>query len=215
MNIRLTLGISALLFAGTSWAQCSATPQHHRSLQWSEATQATSPDFRWQIVVKPILTSEDNRSPVLLKSCRGARSSQLLILRRSAEAFWAPDGNRLVIINQPNADDYELRLFDIDRFVGGSVTQEDTRDIDALVRQDLQKELGKDRVIVFYLPRFVSWSGDSLVLSVGGATSSGRDGPMQSYCYGFVLDSSRRRVRHVLSRQELKAKYGGHCQESP
>lgn len=32
--------------------------------------------------------------------------------------------------------------------------------------------------IEFYLPEFVSWKANDLVLSVGGATSSGGDGPM-------------------------------------
>lgn len=214
MNSRVTLGISALLFACVSWAQCSKSPQPHRRLQWSEATQATSPNFRWQVVLRPVLTSEENNSPVLLKSCRGRESWQLLTLSRSAEVFWAPSGSRLLVINQPTADVYQLLLFDVEKLSSDSATQS-ANEIDEVVKQSLKEKLRESRIIEFYLPTFVSWANERLVLGVGGATSSGRDGPMQSYCYGFVIDSTNRRMQNVLSRKDLKAKFGAQCKESP
>lgn len=203
-----------MLWVGTSWAHCSGMPQKHRQLQWSEATQTTSPNRRWEVVVQPALTSDNNQSSVLLRSCQGDGAWSLLTLVRSAEAFWAPGSQRLLIINQPTADGYDLLLFDVDDIAGGGVTR-NTLDVDATVKEDVIKSLGKSRYIEFYLPKLVSWKDGSLVISVGGTTWSGHDGPMRSYCYGFVIDDSARRVRYLLSRKELKAKFGAECLEFP
>jgi len=119
-----------------------------------------------------------------------------------------------LIINEPVANSNKL-LFLRTTSVKGSVEEEASGQIDEAVRQRLSQELGEKRHIEFYLPQFVSWKASGLVLAVGGATSSGADGPMSPYCYGFLIDPGSREVRGVLSEQSLKAKFGKECRISP
>jgi len=89
------------------------------------------------------------------------------------------------------------------------------KQIDDVVKRRRSQELGEKRHVEFYLPQFVSWKAGDLVIAVGGATSSGGDGPMSSYCYGFLIDIGTRQVRAALPEAGLKAKFGKECRVSP
>src|SRR5215510_8831720 len=182
-----------LILNDVSYAQCSSVPRSHAQLQWSETAKLVSPDRGWELEVRPLLTSDENQSPVRLRSCQGTGSRTLLTLQRSAEAYWGPDSKSLLIINEPVANSNKL-LFFRTTSVKGSVEEEASGQIDEAVRQRLSQELGEKRHIEFYLPQFVSWKASGFVLAVGGATSSGADGPMSPYCYGFLIDPGSREV---------------------
>jgi hypothetical protein len=202
-----------LIVNGVSSAQCSSVQRSHARLQWSEATKLVSPDRVWELEVRPLLTSDENQSPVRLHSCQGTGSRTLLTLQRSAEAYWGPDSKSLLIINEPVANSNKLLLF---RTTSAKGSVEDAfGQIDDAVKRRLSQELGEKRHIEFYLPQFVSWKVSGLVLAVGGATSSGADGPMSPYCYGFLIDPGSREVRGVLSEERLKVKFGKECRVSP
>jgi hypothetical protein len=128
--------------------------------------------------------------------------------------YWGPDSKSLVMVNEPQADIYKLFLFDTKTLSSGRETSAADR-IDEMVKQALFQKLGQGRHIAFYLPRFVSWKASDLVMAVGGATSSGGDGPTTPYCYGFLKDSSTQPVRDVLSVEGLKTKFRAECRVSP
>jgi hypothetical protein len=210
MKISIMLGIF-LFLTGVSSAQCKNSSHSYARLQWSEAIKLVSPDGTWELEVRPLLTSDENQSPVLLRRCQGSDSRTLLTLQRSAVAYWGPDSKSLLVVNEPVANSNELLLFDTTSVKGDEWK---ARQIDELVKRRLSQELGETRQIEFYLPQFVSWKANDLLIAVGGATSHG-DGPMSPYCYGFLIDSGTRKIRAVLPEESLKAKLGKECRVSP
>jgi hypothetical protein len=206
--------IWAALFATGHSDICSGQQQGHFTLQWSESRKIVSPDRKWSIITKPDLSADENRTAVLLRSCRGSAAHLLFTLSRAADVDWSADGERVMVINKPGADSYEV-LFSDDVSEAFSVSGGGLEHLDGIVRQAINARLGIGRQIEFFLPRFTSWTPTGFVISVGGSTSAGGDGPMSSYCYGIAFRQKDRSVQRVLSANELKAEYGGSCRLQP
>ena len=213
MKTFMMLGIS-LFLRGTSFAQCSRIPQNHAQLQWSRPATAVSPNLAWQVEVHPVLTSDENQTPVTLHSCRKDASWSLFTLERSAEVYWSPDSRHLLVINEPLSGSNKLLFFPVSKLAEGKETR-DSDGLDRAVKQVLHQRLGENRRIEFYLPQFVSRKENNIVLAVGGAASSGGDGPMTPYCYGVLVDRDSLQVRATVSAGNLKRKFGAECQVSP
>ena len=186
----------------------------HAKLQWSEAAKATSPDRFWEVETHPVLNADENRSPVTIRKCGESKSWPLFTLQRSAEVFWSPDSKHVLVVNQPLSGTNKLLLFPLASLSTG--TRGGAPDaLDKAVNETLAERLGKERHVQFFLPNFVSWKGDNLLLAVGGATYAASDGPLVPYCYGMRVNSSIMRVESVLSEKELKTSTGHSCQVSP
>lgn len=211
--ISFTLGF-ILSIATTSSARCSDIPQTHRQLQWSQPATIVSLSRAWQVEVHPVLTSDENQTPVTLHSCINDGSWPLFTLERSAEMYWGADSRSLLVINEPLSGSSKLLFFSINKLTqGGEAPGSD--ELDRMVKQILFQRFGEKKQIEFYLPRFVSWKKSQIVLAIGGATSSGGNGPMTPYCYGVVVDSSTLRIQSTISAGELRGKFGAECRISP
>jgi hypothetical protein len=214
MKTYMMLGISLLLTAGVASAQCSGVSKSHAQLQWSESAKVVAPDHAWVVEVSPVLNADENRTPVTLHRCGATGSWPLFTLERSAELRWGADSNHVLVINEPLSGTNKLLLFSVAGLTTG--TQELPPDaLDRAVRGALTERLGKEKHTQFYLPSFVSWKGDDLLLAVGGATYAANVGPMTPYCYGMRINSSTLRVESILSEKELKTRTGRACQVSP
>lgn len=210
--INPTLVIS-LFVAMASALQCQGRSQDHTHLQWSETTQSVSPNGKWEVTVAPVLTSEKNQTPVTLRQCDGSLAMPLLTLQRSADLYWNPDGKDLVIVDEPVANKYSLLFFDIAKLTGEQ--KYDQNHVNELVVENLTARLGGKSHVEFFLPSVVSLKQDFLVVSAGGATSIDDNGPMNPYCYGFVIDLREERIHETLSERDLRQKYGATCRLSP
>jgi hypothetical protein len=208
------LGILLLLTAGNASAQCSGAPKNHARLQWSDSAKLIAPDHVWVVEVRPVLDADENRTPVSLHRCGGTGSWPLFTLERSAELHWAADSNHVLVINEPLSGTNKLIFFSVASLTTG--TQGPSPDaLNKGVNKALTQRLGQEKHIQFYLPSFVSWKGDDLLLAVGGETYPANVGPLASYCYGMRIDSSTLRVESILSEKELKTRTGHSCQVSP
>jgi hypothetical protein len=210
----LTLVGLFLLFTATSWGQCSGPARTHANLLWSEAAKVTSPDRAWEVEVHPVLDADENRSPVTIRKCGESKSWPLFTLRRSAEVFWSSDSEHILVVDQPLSGTNKLLLVS----VASPSTGPQGGSPDALnktVNETLAERLGKEKHVQFFLPNFVSWKGENLLLAVGGATYAAGDGPLVPYCYGMRINSSTLHVESVLSEKELKTSTGHSCQVSP
>jgi hypothetical protein len=214
MKTYITFRILLLLITGTASAQCSGAPKYHAQLQWSEPAQVVAPDHAWAAEVHPVLDADENRTPVTLHRCRDTGSWPLFTLERSAELHWGTDSNHVLVINEPLSGTNKLLFFSVASLITG--TQASPPDgLDRAVNEALAERLGKEKHIQFYLPNFVSWKGDDLLLAVGGETYTANVGPMASYCYGMRINSSTLRVERIQSAKELKARNGHGCRVSP
>jgi hypothetical protein len=212
--IALILGY-ALFFGAAPPARCEESAVSHGRLQWSEPAHLVSPNREWMLELKPLLTAEENQSPVLLHACDSSDSSLLITLARRADAYWGPDGNSLLVIDQPASDSYKPLVFSNLTKLNVNDALKDSNALDVALRKNILQQVGAGAEIEFYLPRFVAWNPGSLVLAVGGSTSSGKDGPMKSYCFGFVIDGGTLQISDTLSAKDLHSKYKAACQVSP
>jgi hypothetical protein len=206
--------IWAAPFAADHSDICSGQQQGHFLLQWSESRKIVSPDRKWSIMTKPDLSADENRTAVLVRSCSGGVPRLLFTLSRAADVDWSADGKRVMVINKPGADSYEV-LFSDDVSKALSESGGGLEHLDRILRQAVNARLGIGREIEFFLPRLTAWTPTGFIISVGGSTSAGADGPMSSYCYGIDYREKDRSVRRILSANELKAEYGGSCRLQP
>jgi hypothetical protein len=214
MKTYIIVVISLLLAAGTASAQCSGVPKFQAQLQWSEAAKIVAPNHRWVAEVHPVLDADENRTPVTLHRCGSTDSWPLFTLERKAELRWGADSNQILVVNEPLSGTNKLLLFSVPSLTTG--TQGFPPDaLDKAVNEALTERLGKENHAQFYLPSFVSWKGDDLLLAVGGATYAANVGPLTPYCYGMRINSSTLRVESILSEKELKTRTGHGCQVSP
>jgi hypothetical protein len=166
------------------------------------------------VEVRAVFDGDGNRTPVTLHKCGGTGSWPLFILARDAELHWGADSNHILVINEPLSGGNELLFFSVSSLTTGTQgLPPDT--LNRAVKEALTERLGKEKYVDFYLPSFVSWKGNDLLLAVGGETDLGHDGPMDTYCYGMRINISTLRVESVLSEKELKKSTGHSCQESP
>lgn len=213
MKTYMMFGILLMLSAGAASAQCSGTPKEHTQLQWSESAKAVAPDRAWVAEVHPVLDADENRTPVTLHRCGGTGSWQLFTLERRAELRWGADSKHILVINEPLSGTNKLLFFSVASLTTGTQGTPPEA-IDRAVNDALTERLGKEKHVQFYLPSFVSWKGDDLLLAVGGATYAANDGPLAPYCYGIRINSSSLRVESILSGKELKTRTGHSCQVS-
>ncbi len=209
----LTL-VGLLLFAPTLWGQCTGSAKIHANLQWSETAKVISPDRLWEVEAYPVLNADENRSPVTLRKCGEFKAWPLFTLRRSAEVFWSFDSKHVLVIDQPLSGTNKLLLVSVANSSAG-IPGGAPDALDKRVNETLAERLGKEKHAQFFLPNFVSWKGDNLLLAVGGAAYSAGDGPLIPYCYGVRINSSTLLVESVLSEKELKTSTGHSCQVSP
>lgn len=195
-----------LVLSHMATASCIKTKSSGR-LQWSEPATITSPDHRWQIEVRPVLTSNYNETPVSVRNCKTNRSFNLFTLTRNADLYWSQSSKSVFVIDNPTDGTSRLFIFLIDNELEGSHSNHDL--INYNVKNAVMKAIGSNRQIVFYLSSFVSWNDDKLVLVVGGTTSSGDNGPMKPYCFGMVINTDSEDVTAVLSSKELRKKFKG------
>ena len=214
MKTYIMIIIWLLLAAGTASAQCSGTPKLQAQLQWSEAAKVVAPNRTWVAEVHPVLDADENRTPVTLHRCGGSGSWPLFTLERSAELRWGADSNHILVVNEPLSGTSKLLLFSVLSLMAGTASVSPDA-LDAAVKEALAERLGKEKHVQFYLPSFISWRGDNLLLAVGGAAYATNVGPLTPYCYGMRINSSTLRVESILSEKELKTRIGHGCRVSP
>jgi hypothetical protein len=162
------------------------------------------------VEVHPVFDGDGNRTPVTLHRCGGTGSWPLFTLKRDAELRWGADSNHILVINEPLSLTNELLFFSVASLTTGTQgLPPDT--LNRAVTEALTERLGKEKHVQFYLPSFVSWKGDDLLLAVGGETYTANVGPLASYCYGMRINISTLRVESVLSEKELKKSTGHSC----
>jgi hypothetical protein len=204
--------LSVILYLAVAGVtDCGQAASSGNHIQWSESAVMPAPGRLAQVEVHPILNADENASPVLLRFCPQGRTHHLLTLERSADVYWGTDSHALLVINQPGADQYKVSVVKI-REKNGDVV-ENVLDNGILAHVPMIKD--HDRHVVFYLPRFVSWTSRTLVLSIGGATAAKGNGPMSSYCYGVAIDSQTLEISEWISADDLKTKFGAECQLAP
>jgi hypothetical protein len=212
----VSIGLSLLLTSGVgvAFAQCSGTSQTSATLQWSKPAKIIAPDRFWVVEVNPVLDADENRTPVIIRKCGESKSWPLFTLQRSAKLYWNSDSKRLLVVNQPLSGTNKLLIYSVPSSI--KRTPESPADaLDKAVYATLVERLGKNKHIQFYLPTFISWKDNSLLLAVGGATYAEDTGPLDTYCYGLRINSDTLRIEKVLFEKELKAITGHGCQVSP
>lgn len=209
----ISVVLSGLLLAGAAVPQCDAPSQSKIQLHWSRYNKVVAPNRSFAVEVHPILDSEENQSPVTLRACETSKSWPLFILQRSAELYWSADSKRLLIVDEPLSGTNKVMLFPIDKLTQQS--QANAPDaINVAIKEALTRKLGKHSHFQFYLPTYVSWNGNDLLLAIGGTTYTQENGPEQSYCYGFEIDSSSMHIKKIMPDGEL-GKTGGSCRTAP
>jgi hypothetical protein len=193
----------ALITTMTSLVGLAAQPIGHPVfLHWSERAMVKSPDRQFQIEVHPILTDEENHSPVVIHRLYDGREWELFTLTRAAHVLWSPDSHRILVIDEPTADNYEVRLYSPD----GKRTETDT---DRMMRSAVASQIAQGRSINFYHPTFVSWKDNELLIAVGGTSYKGIPSPFESFCFAVSVDSDSGKVLSTNKRSE------SHCRLNP
>ncbi|MGD0682344.1 MAG: hypothetical protein ABR990_09855 [Terracidiphilus sp.] len=193
----------ALIIVTTSLVCLAAQPLGHPVfLHWSKRAIVKSPDGQFQIEVHPILTDEENHSPVVVHRFYDGSERELFILTRAANALWSPDSHRILVIDEPTVDNYVVHLYSPE----GKRTEADT---DRMMRSAVASQITQGRSIEFYLPTFVSWKDNELVIAVGGTSYRGIPSPMQSFCFAVSVDSDSGKV---IATKKLSY---SHCRLNP
>jgi hypothetical protein len=193
----------ALIIVTTCLVGLAAQPLGHPAfLHWSRRTIVKSPDGQFQIEVHPILTDEENHSPVVVHRLYDGREWKLFTLTRAAHTLWSPDGHRILVIDEPTVDNYVVHLYSPE----GKRTEADT---DGMMRSAVASRIAPGREVEFYLPTFVSWNDNELVIAVGGTSSHGIASPMESFCFAVSVDSGSGNVLTTNKRSE------SHCRTNP
>jgi hypothetical protein len=208
----VNLILLTVLLTGVSGQPCSGASGENAHLHWSEPADVVSPDRSLRVEVRPTDDSDDHGTAVALHFCGRPNSRLLFTLRRDADLYWSADSQRLLIIDRPFSETGQLLLFSVhDAAEGTEALDHATNTVDAAVRKVLVKHLGPGNKVEFFQPSYRSWNGNTLLLAVGGATSTRNIGPMKGYCYGVMVNSDTRRVEQVISAQDLKRRTGNGC----
>jgi len=208
------IGLALLLIIEVAFAQCSGASQTRATLQWSKPAKIVAPDRFWVVEVNPVLDADENKTPVIIRKCGESKSWPLFTLQRSANLYWSSDSKRLLVVNQPLSGTNKLLIFSVPSPINRGL-ESPSDALDKMVYSTLLERLGKNKHIQFYLPTFVSWTNNNLLLAVGGAAYAEDTGPLDAYCYGLRINSDTLHVDKVLSEKELTASTGHGCQVSP
>lgn len=195
-------------------ADCAASGSRHVEIHWSRSLRATAPDGATELEVRANLQSESNASPVLLRDCRGTATWPLFTLQRRADVYWSDDGRHLLVVDAPLDGTNTLLLFSIDQSRQRG-TPAAPAALEQLVQAMVRSRLGDRAQVIFYLPTFVSWRKDELLMAVGGEAADADTGPLKGYCFGLVVDTNGVRTSRVLSARELRAMSGAGCRTNP
>jgi hypothetical protein len=160
--IPLVLSMAMSLTTATD-GLCGVVAGTRVRLQSSEPAKLLAPDHAWQIETHPKLNSEENQTPVSLRSCANSGLIPLFVLQRSAEAYWSPRNSAILIVDEPLSGTSRLLLFNVKAVSQGS-KQEAPDTINLNVRDAIASQLGDKRHVEFYLPRYVRWNGNRLLL---------------------------------------------------
>ena len=205
-GLRYLVVLGLLLFSQGAMASCNGVVQKHAHIQWSNPANIVSPNKMWQLEVHPDLTSDENRSQIFLRRCSDEKFFNLFTLERNAEVYWGGGDGHLLVIDQPTTDVSKLILIDT-KSLFDTKKSLSYLDLNNEIQGDVKRRLGAARHIEFYLLNFVEWDDGTLVLGVGGTTSSGANGPMTPYCYGVRLDSNTSSVKNLISADDLRSRF--------
>jgi len=198
-----------LVFGAVLCAQAPAVSLGRARLRWSEEATVISPSRLWQVEVHPVHDSENNETPVVLRGRAKGDSRALFTLQRDAELYWSSDSGRLLVVNAPLRGTNELLLFSVGGATAGA--ERPANALDRLVADAIAERLGSEQHIQSYMPAFVSWENDRLLLSVGGTAYRKEVGPLVSYCFGTTVDTATLRIQQVYSEKELRKRTGQGC----
>jgi len=193
------------------------TPRSQAQLGWSGFATVIAPNGEWQLEVHRALTSDENLTPVVIRSCRNAGAWPLFILERDADAYWGPDNRHLLVVNKPVSGGSQLLLFDVNA-ISQDKPAEAPDELDRTVKRTLLRLLGSNRELVFYLLTLASWKRNKLVLAIGGTSlvkTSNSNGSMNEYRYGFSVDITKLQVDEVQSADALVSASGSRCTTNP
>jgi len=178
----------ALIGAMTGFMGIAAPSLSHPTfLHWSKRTVVKSPDKQLQIEVHPILSDQENHSPVVVHRINDGKEWALFTLKRAAHVIWSSDGHRILVIDEPTADNFHVYLFSLEG-------QRIETDADEKMRAAIASQIGSDRKIEFYLPTFVSWKNHELVIAAGGTSYKDVPGPTESFCFAVSIDGDSGQV---------------------
>jgi hypothetical protein len=187
----MTLIVALIMMALTGSSGplvCREAPKTHASIQWSEKSRIIAPNRTKYIEVNPILTADDNQSPVELKACGSQSVARVLVLTRSANVHWSSDSSKLLVIDRPGANSYVVRLFDI-KDNDGSLSVNEFSSLNDQIRNLAMGAVPSGSRIEFFRPSLKSWSDSRLTIRVRGTYSQGGSGPMGSFCFDTMIDS--------------------------
>ena len=197
-----------LIFAACLLSSTAQPVRHPVFLHWSREEIVKSPDERLQVEVHPILTDDENHSPVVIRRLVDQRTWNLFTLTRAAEVQWSPDSQKILVIDQPTVDHYEVRLFSSEGKMPGI-------DTDKMIRSAVSDIIGPGRKMGFYLPTFVSWESNELIVAVGGTSWTGINRPVDTYCFAAKIDSNSGKVLTTLSEDMLRNQFHSECRLNP
>ena len=190
----------ALIGALTGFMGIAAQSLSHPTfLHWSKKTVVESPDRQLQIEVHPILTDEENHSPVVVHRLNDGKEWALFTLKRAAHAIWSSDGHRILVIDEPTADNYQVYLCSPE---GQRVVAE----VDEKMRAAVTNQIGSDRNIEFYLPTFVSWKGHELAIAAGGTSFDGVHRSTEPFCFTVSIDSDSGQVLTIKKQPDSRCR---------
>ena len=138
---------------------------------------------------------ENNEAPVLLVDVETGHHEKIFELNREALVIWGPDG-KILILNAPGAGREQVLLIDPVNLHSASGLSADV--IDRRVKSTIEKRIGPDKEVAFYIPRAESWKNNKLTLAVGGTAAPKKSGSMMAYCYIFTIDTEKQRVEHIF-----------------
>ena len=181
-NLQYIFFVFELLFVSPhSWASCPGDRVGQGELQWSKASSIRSLTGQWQLEVRPVLTSDENESPVVLRRCATEQSKVVLILERNASVYFSPSGDEFLIINRPVRNKHEILigrspdLLANDKYVLN-------RKVGAFIYDAVSKALYPSQP-VFFLPKLLKWRNGAMSFMVGGqAAVKGRQ-KISDYCF--------------------------------
>lgn len=192
-------GLTSALFGFYLMSMCIACHAGQflsgQKIRWDTPGQLASPGGKWMIKVDGDPASSREETEVILKERRAEKSVPLFVFDRQATVFWG-SGETLLVLNAPGAGREEILVFHPPSvFDNGDVAS--SGELDKSVKRHIEARIGRGRDVGFYIPRVKAWSGDTLVLAVGGTAVPKAPGSMAAYCYLFTVDTKRRQVIEV------------------
>lgn len=164
-----------------SRASCLGERSGKGEFQWSEANSIRSRNGSWQLEVHPVLTSDENESPVVLRQCATDRSKVVLILERSASVYFSLSGNEFIIINRPVRNKYEI-LTGKSAYLLANERHLLNRSVGTLIYDAISKSLYPSQP-VFFLPKLENWENGLMRFVISGQAAVDGAQEISDYCF--------------------------------